>query len=119
MAKNYKQPGDVLEFTAPVGGVESGGGYVIGNMFVVATHDADAGDPFQGQITGVWELPKTASQTYVAGDALYWDADPGALTETNGAGPFIGCAARDAASADTVAEVRLNGVAILEDIISS
>jgi len=112
MASNYVQPGDVLEFEAPVGGVVSGTCYVIGSFFVVATVDADAGDMFRGQITGCWRLPKTAGQSYTAGDPLYWDEAPGQLTNQTAAGPMIGAASEDAATADDTAAVRLNGIAL-------
>jgi predicted RecA/RadA family phage recombinase len=39
--KNLIQPGDVVAVTAPSGGVSSGDGIVIGNLFGICATDAD------------------------------------------------------------------------------
>lgn len=105
---NYKQPGDVLGFTAPTGGVVSGGGYMIGNLFVVATADVDEDEEFQGQVTGVVELPKTSAQAWDEGDLIYWDETPGEATTSGGGNNLIGIAAKSAANPSATGEVRLN-----------
>ena len=48
--KTYVQPGEVLPFTAPAGGVVSGGFYLIGTLVVVATVDAPAATHFSAYI---------------------------------------------------------------------
>lgn len=110
--RNFKQPGDVLTFVAPSGGVVSGTGYVIEDLFVIAATDADEGDEFEGQITGVFELPKTSAQAWVRGELIYWDPTPGVATTTASGGHLIGAAAKVAANPSDVGEVRLNGITI-------
>jgi len=63
MAKNYVQDGNVLQLTAPAGGVVSGGIYAIGALVVVAIADAKAGETFAGATNGVWSVPATAGLT--------------------------------------------------------
>jgi predicted RecA/RadA family phage recombinase len=111
MATNYIQPGKIMEFTAPVGGVVSGNGYVIGSLFVVATNDADAGDTFRGAVGEVWALPKTAALALTEGQLVYWDTATNAIVGAPGAtARRIGCAAAAAAGADATAAIRLSGV---------
>ncbi len=63
MATNYVQDGDVLQLTAPAGGVVSGGIYAIGALVVVAIADAEAGEKFAANTNGVWSAPATAGLT--------------------------------------------------------
>lgn len=109
--KNFVQPGDVLTFTAPVGDVVSGTGYQIGSLFCVAAADAAAGAEFEGQITGVFDLPKATGAGWTEGQVLYWDDSAKKVTGTVGANLLIGTAARVEASGDTIGRVRLNGTA--------
>ena len=68
MATNYVQDGDVLQLTAPVGGVVSGGIYAVGALVVVAIADAKAGETFAAKTKGVWTVETTG--TLAAGDAV-------------------------------------------------
>lgn len=68
MAKNYVQDGNVLQLTAPTGGVVSGGIYAIGTLVVVAIADAAAGEKFPAATNGVWSVETTG--TLAAGDAV-------------------------------------------------
>ncbi len=111
--KNYVQPGDVLTFTAPSGGVVSGGGYQIGQLFVVAAADAEEDEEFEGQIVGVFDLPKTAAQAWTEGALVYWTGT--AVTTTASGNMLIGAAARAELAAATVGRVRLNGIAIADE----
>lgn len=109
--KNFVQPGDVLTFTAPAGGVVAGMGYKIGQTFVVAAYSADAGAPFEGQVTGVFDLPKNASQAFAEGALLYWSDANQNLTTTATANMLIGTCAQLGGhlAAATVGRVRLSG----------
>jgi predicted RecA/RadA family phage recombinase len=109
--QNYKQPGDVVTFTAPVGGVTSGLGYKVGQCFVVATGDAAATEEFEGRVVGVCELVKATGAAWTEGALLYWDDGASEVTTTASGNLLIGCAAVAAGSGDTVGEVRLNGIA--------
>ena len=106
MAINFVQPGQVLTLTAPSGGVTSGSGQLIGVMFVVALHNAVAGDSFEGQLTGVWSLPKTSAQAWTEGAALYWDGSK--VTTAESTNTLIGHAAAAAANPSASGLVRLS-----------
>jgi predicted RecA/RadA family phage recombinase len=51
--KNFIQPGDVVIVTAPTGGVPSGDGIVIGNLFGICATDADQAEEVELSLTGV------------------------------------------------------------------
>lgn len=109
--QNYKQPGETVTLTAPAGGVSSGDGVKIGQLFVVAANDAAAGEEFEGATVGVFELPKNATQALTEGALVYWDAAAGNVTTTATANLLIGAAVAAAGAADTEGEIRLNGIA--------
>lgn len=111
MAGNFKQPGSVLDLTAPTDGVVSGSGYLIGGLFVVALGNADEGEPFRGQRDGVWVLPKTSAQAWTEGQKIFWDDTGAECTTVATAGQLIGVAAAAAANPTATGEVLLNGVA--------
>src|ERR1051326_9035561 len=109
--RNFIQPRETMTLTAPVGGGVSGQGVQIGNLFVVAAGDADAGDPFDGQTCGVFTLPKTTGTAWTEGELLYWDATAGEVTtdDDNDHNRLIGWAAAAAGSSDATGSVRLDG----------
>lgn len=109
---NYVQPGDTLQLTAPTGGVVSGQGVIIGELFVVATHGADATEEFVGQVTGVIELTKVGSQAWAVGDAVYWDAANDRASTSPAVGPKIGVVTETVGSGagETAGRVRLDAV---------
>lgn len=108
MVKKYVSEGDALTFTAPGGGVVSGGTYVIGGLPVVADGDADASASFTGHIEGVFTLVKKSGTAWTAGDALYYDVSEANWTKTASDDSVPGgYAAADAASGDTTGDVRL------------
>lgn len=107
--KNYIHSGEKLVLTAPAGGVSSGDGVQIGQLFVVAEHDAAAGESFTGVATGVHDLPRATGTAWSEGDPLYWDSVNGQVTLSSGSNLPIGEAAADAASADAEGQVRLRG----------
>jgi predicted RecA/RadA family phage recombinase len=116
--RNYVQPGDVITFIAPVGGVVSGTGYKMGALFAVAAGDAEAGEEFEGQMSGVFDLPKATGAAWTEGQLLYWDNSAKKVTGTVGA-QLIGAAAAAALSADATGRVRLNGTATPDEGVSS
>ena len=108
----FIQPGQVLTLTAPGGGVSSGDGVQIGQLFVVAVADAVAAAPFEGQTVGVFTLPKDTGTAWVEGDLLYWD---GTEVDTIATGNLlIGAAIRAETMGATTGRVRLNGVSTLQ-----
>lgn len=105
--KNFVQVGDTLTFTAPAGGVVSGDAYLIGALLVVAVASADAGEPFEGKVSGVFTLPKATGSAWTEGAKLYWNDTSRYVTVTATDNTFIGYAAAAAASAATVGNVLL------------
>ena len=112
MSKNYLQPADVVEFTAPSGGVVSGTPYLIGTVLVVALVSAAQTEKFSGARTGKWTLPKATGQAWTEGASLYWDNTNKNFTTTATSNYFAGNAGAAAASGDTTGEVILNGIGI-------
>lgn len=116
--QNFVQPGDVMAFTAPTGGVESGTAYLIGGLLVVACASAAEGVEFEGKVSGVFSLPKAGSQAWTEGQKVYWNnaaAGSGGqkCTSDATAGQLIGVAAAavGSGSGETTGIVRLNGAA--------
>lgn len=107
--KNFVQPGDSLTFTSGAA-VSSGQGVVMGALFGVAASAAEAGDPFEAAVVGVFELPKAAG-AIAAGMRVYWSAGAGNVTTTASGNTLIGAATEAAADTATTVRVRLNGVA--------
>lgn len=103
MSTNYIQEGKRITFTAPSGGVVSGGAYLMGGLLVVAEGDADEGDNFVGNIEGVFELAKKTSDTMTVGAPIYWDNTNHWFTTTASAHYTQGTCIKAAdSSADTV-----------------
>lgn len=108
--RNYIQPGNTITLTAPAGGVVAGGGYKIGQIFVVAVTDAAAGDPFEGMTEGVFDLPKNTAQALTEGALVYWDDTNDEVTTTTTGNLPIGVAVKAALAADAEGRIRLHGI---------
>lgn len=113
---NYLQPGNVMTYPVPASGVTTGLGYLIGALFVVATRTVAyaSGATFEGQVEGVFNLPKTTGEgTLVAGMPLYWDVANAKVSINSTLGLPIGTLAEaSAATGDTTCDVRLNGLSL-------
>ena len=109
--RNFVQEGDRLTFTAPVGGVVSGTGYMIGGLLAVATSTGSAGLPFEAQTVGVIEMPKAAAgsgKAFTEGERVWWD-DTNKRWDKTGSGLFqCGVAVAAAASTATTVLVAIN-----------
>jgi predicted RecA/RadA family phage recombinase len=112
--KNYEQPGNILKLTAPVGGVVSGTGYIIGAMLVVALHDADAGESFSALAEGVVELAMEATAaTFAEGEMAFWD-DTNKRFDNTGSGFYpAATAVEDRVATSTTVKVKLSGQAVV------
>lgn len=110
--KNFRHAGRTCTFIAPYA-VASGGGFQVGSLFAVANADAGQGAEVEGDLTGVFSMPKStaAGTDFTAGTKLYWDNAAKVVTKTANANLFIGAALRDAAAGDAACTIRLNGVA--------
>lgn len=105
--QNYLQPGDHITIAASPSAVKSGDGVVVGNLFGVASGDAEAGAEVVLATVGVFRLIKLLADGFVVGAAVYFDA--GACTSVN-THKRIGVAIAPAgANASTTVEVRLSG----------
>lgn len=105
--KNYVRDGDRIPLTAPAGGVVSGRGYQIGDLFVVALSTAAAGEGFTAQTEGVIEHAKTSAQAWTEGAAIYWDNTNFLFTTTVGSNKKIGHAVAVAANPSATGFARL------------
>lgn len=108
MAKNPIQSGEVLDFTAPMGGVVSGQIVKIGRALVVAQSTAAAGEKFAGVPEGVCrDVPKATGHAFTEGQRVYWDDSAKKITTVAAGNLFAGFAMLDASSGDTVCEFML------------
>jgi predicted RecA/RadA family phage recombinase len=113
--RNFVQEGDVLTLTAPAGGVVSGLLYVIGNLPVVATVTAAAGELFTGKVEGVFDLPKVGSQAWTVGARINWNTATQQATTATTPGFFpigVAVAAVGSGAGETTGRVRLNAVGV-------
>lgn len=108
--KNYVQPGNTITLTAPYA-VASGDGLLVGSIFGIAAADAVSGETVETAVVGVFDLKKTASQAWAAGDKVYWDNTAKEATKTATSNTLIGVAVAAVAggAGDTIGRVRLNG----------
>ena len=114
MAKNYKQRGQIIQVTAPVGGVVSGTAYVIGSIFGVALNTVDAGEEVSLDTSGIYSLPKTAGvAAYNQGVEVYWDNPNGIIEASDTAtNQLVGAASSAALIGAALIDVKLNGVSL-------
>lgn len=112
MASNFSQPGCVMEFVAPTGGVVSGTPVLIGSLVVIPLVTAAETVAFNGQVGGDWTLPKTTGETWVQGEGVYWDVANAKASTDPSLGMPIGAAHAAAGSSETTAVVKLNGTSL-------
>jgi predicted RecA/RadA family phage recombinase len=114
MGTSYQQPGDVLEFTAPTGGVTKGVPVMIGNLPVIPLDTAAEAAVFRGMATGVHSMPKAASQAWTVGAIVYLDNTNHVATTTSTSNFRLGVAvvAVGSGGGETTGVVRLNGIGV-------
>lgn len=105
--KNHIQTGQNIDVPAP-SAISSGDGVLIGELFGVASKNAQPNEIVAIATTGVFELPKAVADTLSLGDPVFWDAGNGEATATD-TGVKIGVATASAIAPVAVAHVRLNG----------
>lgn len=116
--KNGGSAGNRLTLTAPSGGVTSGVPVIIEDTFCVPLSDADEGDEFAAQVTGIiQDLDKATGFGATAGALAYWNMTSENVTDDE-ADILIGVFAADCESDDTECDVRLNGVSIPAEPVS-
>ena len=108
--QNYIQNGHVITVTTPAGGILSGEGLIVGNIFGVAAYSAAEGDPLELATTGVYKLPKATAAVLTVGARVAWD-NTAKNINAPGAGRFpVGVATEAAGNGITSVAVRLDGV---------
>ena len=108
--KNFVAVGNILTLPAPAA-LTSGQGALIGSIFGVAQKDASNGEDVAILVTGVFELPKAASQAWTVGAKVYWDNAAKNTTTTVTGNTLIGVAVKavGGTAGETIGQVRLNG----------
>lgn len=109
--KNFISQGDTLTFTAS-SAVTSGDGVFAGSLFGIATGDVANTETGTLKLTGVFDLPKTASQAWTVGAPIYWDAGANKCTNVVSTHKLIGTAvlAVGGTAGEIIGRVRLNGI---------
>jgi predicted RecA/RadA family phage recombinase len=109
--KNFIQRGDMITVTAPTGGVTSGQGVLVGNLFGVVATTVAEGKSVEIATVGVYELPKLVSAVIAAGERVAWD-DIAKQVVVPGTGMVpIGVATLAAGNGVATVRVKLDGIA--------
>lgn len=107
MAKNYIQPGAVLDHVAAAA-LTSGTPILIGKRLAVPLKNAAIGETVSVQVEGVFKLTKVTADVVAQGALLYWDDTAKKLTTTVGTNTLAGYAAAPASGTDTTVNISLN-----------
>ncbi len=108
--QNYVQNGHVITVATPTGGIASGDGLIVGNIFGIAAYSAAEGDPMELLTIGVFKLPKATAAVLTVGARVAWD-NTGKNINVPGTGRFpVGIATEAAGNGTTSVAVRLDGV---------
>lgn len=113
--KNYIQPGNIVTVTAPTGGVSSGDGVIIGNLFGIAAKTAAQGESVEIAATGVYDLPKLSSAVITVGARVSWDTTGKQVVLPDEDMYPIGTALTAAGNGITTVRVRLDGISTVAE----
>ena len=83
-----------------------------GTLFGISSYDATVGAEVELDLVGVFDIPKTAAETFTRGAKVYWNNTTKLATSTAAGNSLIGATTVAAAGSDATARVRLNGVTI-------
>lgn len=105
--KNFIQPGENVDCIAPYS-VASGGGFLDGAEFAVASNAAAMGAPVIGVTRGIFTMPK-AAVAITRKTVAYWDNTAKNVTNTVGGGTNtkIGIFQASALAGDASVNVKL------------
>lgn len=107
----FWQKGEKIDYmNSGSSAIEAGTVIMLGTHPAIAVMEIPAEEKGTVVTEGVFKIEKTASETYAAGDELYWDETNSAVTKTAGtnpAKPAIGWAIEAAAASDTYAVVKI------------
>lgn len=106
----FRAPADIMDFTAPSGGVTVGTFLLIGALLVFANVSADEGELFAGVRKGLFaDVDKATGSAWTEGAKIYWDDTNSRFTTAASGNTLVGVAAAAAASADSTGSVLLTG----------
>jgi predicted RecA/RadA family phage recombinase len=105
--KNYVQPGNIIDLTAPAGGIASGQAALFGALFGVATTAAEAGARVAVSVEGVFNLPKATGVSFTEGQKAYWNDTDKNVTPTASGNTLIGHAVASAAANANACDIRI------------
>lgn len=106
----YRARADIIDLTAPSGGVTVGLFYLIGAILVMANVTAAEGELFAGVPRGLFdECAKATGSAWTEGQKVYWDDTNKRFTATATGNTLVGFAAAAAAAGDTTGSVILTG----------
>lgn len=108
--KNRVCNGDVLDFTAPSGGVTSGVAVKIGALIAIAVITAAQGEAATGHTEGVFDhaaATHATDQAWAVGDVIYWDDTAKVFTKTSSGNTKAGYAVAVKASTAATGRIRL------------
>lgn len=108
VSDRYIQEGEVLDITAPYA-LTPGDGCLTGALFGVSLDTSANGTAGRMATVGVWDIAKTAAQTFTQGALVYWDNTAKSVTSVSTGNVRIGSATQAAAGGDATARVRLSG----------
>ena len=106
--RNFVQEGLTLTFTAPYD-VASGGGVLIGSLFLVSLQAVLSGGSGEGKPRGVFDLTKATGEAWTAGGKVYWDNTNKRLTTTSAGNTLVGVALQAQASGDAIGRAWIPG----------
>lgn len=109
--RNFVQNGDILTVTAPRA-LTSGEGFLVGQLFMLATSAAASGATVEGITDGTFEITALSTDTATVGARAYWDNTNFRVTTTVGSNSLIGVFTVAKTNGQTTATVRLNGVSV-------
>ena len=114
--KQYVQPGEILEWTAPAN-VTKDVPVQIGQVLTVPTVTVLSGARFNGLMRGVVEATKVGSQAWAEGAIVYWDEANLRFTTSPTGNLRAGFAteAVGAGAGETTGKVYLEGVARIQE----
>ena len=110
MANNFRQIGEVMDYTNTTGAtIKSGDVVLVGKRVGVALGDIADQKVGSVQMEGVFDLPKKPADAPAQGALVYWSAPLGKITTTATRNMLAGYAFLTASGGDKTVAVKLNG----------
>lgn len=107
----YVQRGESIDYTPTSASVSAGDVVAIsatGPLFGIAKLDIAKDELGALALKGIYDIAKLKDDVVAVGAIVYWDADAGTATVTEGALKRIGVAVAASVKADTIVRVLLN-----------